>query len=426
MINTQFLGLPLFQSSDSQMLQNIFKEKVLQLEDKVYYTEQNLFNCLNIKKLFMNLAQIMRIKIGKMGEKNYLQTETPEKLNKNILPDLTENGDEKSKQRKIYDFKFLLDTFQKTENFCGLNEISKNEKEENLEIKEPKKVPSEVIKNKSNKKIPKLKNKKFQNKIKFRKLLTGIQKKDLLFQLNKIKHFEKQFTVFNFLNKQSDLNLEDLNIHYQIQNLFSKTEEILTNEINLEIPKETVKGKNLKFIVKSDSEPVFEKEKNQTNHSILNLNSSRNSEKLYKILEKKINSDLSNLEFNVKIILNQAQENAIRGYVQTNLQILDKRIKHLTQLKKFKNKQKRRITEHAVDFFYDQKMVNRLNENLEKIKDPQIENIFRILEIGGNEGSEVVNEERSMGKCLEYNLSSPFCLRLVTSRSADALSQQLK
>lgn len=425
------MGLPLFQSSDSEMLHNIFKEKVNQLEDKVYYTEQNLYNCMNIQKQFLKLADLMKINISSIHENELNDRKEQKKTEESANSEIDEIAI--PIKQKVYDLKFWFEKFKTQNQKNGQNLFGKKLESQNAQSKKTNvslKLTNSFTSETKNTRMPIFKNKTFQNKIQLNKFFSELKQNDLIYQLSKIKHIENQFSVFNFLNKQHELNLHEINLHYTVQenNLFLQKSDEFLIEKKSEDNGEHIKEKiiDLNFIEESKRNSKINPNRKQKLKIIEELNGSSDSIDFYKMIRNNLSLANDEIEFNAEIILDKVQKSVVLDYIDTNLQILNRRIRDLSQLIEYKNKQKNRITRNAMNFFYDQKTVNQLNNNLSKIKERQIDNLFMILEIRNNQDTESATDSEIEFKCLEYNLSSPFCLKIVTNRNAEALAQNLK
>jgi hypothetical protein len=171
------------------------------------------------------------------------------------------------------------------------------------------------------------------------------------------------------------------------------------------------------------------------------LTSSENANSLYEKLNKLLyeENDL-NLNYEIMIRVNNYQKTVISEYILTNIIILTQRISNLNQIKNLKNREKNQVTKIANDFVYDQKIVNNLNKNFNKIEDMHIDNIFKILE-GEDEENEEDNSmeklelkkkemdlesEKLVFKCYEYNQNSLFSLKLLMNQNTFKITQNLR
>jgi hypothetical protein len=408
------------------MPSNIYKEKVLELEDKVYFTEQNLHNCIMFKKLFIRLAENLKINVKTMlkFEKNKKKNTTHrERKNSFENANSRENANGNETAQIVFDLRKLLNALDKKYNHnlfqventahakinqsikskCSISSMDKIVFEEKREVEENEEGQS------GNK--LKIENLDLKKAIQIKRIIEEIKKKDIIYLLNKIRNFEEQFTTFNFLNKQSESNIDELNIKYCFENSSDTHNDNSDNPVLNEANQQYAN-------INSKIDP-FEK-KEITSFDYLN-----DSDSFYEKLSNQLR--VSNISWNMKnakIVLTKNQREVLSDYLHINLQILIQRITHLTQVKSYKNKQKNQISQIANDFFYDQKIVNNLTINFEKIEDHNLTRIRRFLRAKKSLISS--SEIKTTPLCVLYDQSSTSSLRHLQNESLDFISERLK
>ena len=216
----------------------------------------------------------------------------------------------------------------------------------------------------------KLKKKLFMNR-----LISFLKQNDVIFLLKKIENFKKQFMSFDFLQGQDQSEIKSLGINYEIESTRGKEGE----------------GKG------RETESGFKEIETKP-------------DEMYSRLTKYLEStDSSQRNLKIRINLSSEQVQLMTKYVATSLNTIHQRIQNLKQQKKLKIKEKNKISKIANDFFYDQKAINELTKNYNKVEDFTICQIFKNL----NSESESNGEEKDGNgefTCFRYNQVYPFGL----------------
>lgn len=428
----------------------MYKEKILELEDNVYETEQTLNNCFIFHKLFLKLAKIMIIDITSIPKLEKSKRgfgfckENKKKIeSKSMRESLFEDQD----PFIAFNLNKLLESHEikiNDLNNNNNNQILFKEKEFKSSLSSLDNNVMQKISNTNNnfeknllkkrKKI-KIKNLLLLEKLKINRILSTIKENDIIFLLNKIKNYEDQFPIFKFLSKQSESNFEDLNLKYTIiknKNFYSnkKNNDKIKSKVGIldNLQKKSQKDKNNQIICFKNNSS----NKHLKNEKCSIFESNETSKSMYEYLTKEIqNSNYKLSNKNIKIIVSKHQRRILFDYIQTNIQIISQRINNLKQIKNFRNKEKNKISEIASDFMYDQQIVNNLTINFNKIENDKIEDIFNILEGEENDNDETQNEDKNMNKSekstfFEYNQNYLFCLKQINNNSSKNIYKLLK
>lgn len=299
-LNLEYMGLPLPQHKDSINKPNLYKEKILELEDKLFKIEQSMTNFCSIKKVLESLAKsiYLDLNVDSEPEDNSLRTGKH-------LPSLSE---------KLIHLKICFDSL-----INSSLQISKRLVEQ------------------------KVKSPKLRKILRVNKVMSLLEQGDPLFILNKLAKFETQFAQFNFLNKQKNLLVDEKEFKYSC---LTDKGSICMDELYKQLR------------VKVDQH--------------LNV----------EMLECGMGGSVGN-GFNsgmrVFLLFSKKQFVWLEDYVKDNLYVISQRMINLEQLRRFRVKEKNRISLIANEFFYDQKLVNKLTNNYEKIEELEIYSILNCL-----------------------------------------------
>ena len=340
---------------------------MLELEDNVYKIEQNINNCEMFKKIFISIANLMKLKLDvkkkiDKPKRGFGFQKEMKKITQKILSEHSKTNSESSVESfSSFDIEALIRGFVSSSHstFYSIDEFANSS--------------DDVNRNKASDKRKKTNAKDLRRKMFLNKLIRYLQDNDLIFLLNKIKIKESKFCLFKFLSKQNDSKVTDLDLKYTFDNGISLNE-------------------SLNHVISGNS---------QVKSDLLSFNEQdlMNSDSFY---EKLINCvsihNLQTQSFKIKINLNKHQYDCISQYIETNLHIINQRIINLQQQKKIKFKEKNQTTQHANDFFYDQQIINQLTTNYNKVEDFTICNVFKLLEEKEDDESNTI-----FNVCYTYN-----------------------
>ena len=442
LINTKYIGMPLRHLSNEEPSTNLYKEKVLELEDKVFEIEQTLHNTIKFKEIFTQLAEILNIEVKSIPKLDKLKRgfgvlKDFKKSNTSSISQI--NFEDQNENHTVFDLSQLLNV--RNSEKTGNPFHQKNNQSSNSDLKNVKKsnvasldqLERNEAKNNNARYMnaENLRSNELKKKIQLTRILSRIQSKDVLFLLEKIKKMESQFAIFKFLSKQEDHKISELNISYLVRKIESqlpKNSKITSESIRSKVAPQSIKklpiDKNMNTpnaLNPSISQP-------QETPSLLPSFSSFDS---VTVFYKKLKTALTNIpplssSYEIKIILTKYQKTMLAEYVQTNLQIITQRINNLTQIKSFKNKEKNQISKIANDFVYDQKIVDSLNDNFNKIEDMQIDQVFKVLEGEGEGSKNTFIDEQVACKCFFYDQRFKFSLRPIDDQHTRMITAALK
>ena len=412
---------------------NVYKDRVIELEDNVYEIEQELYNYSIIQKTFKHLADILNIdvKIIKKNDKlkkGFLSKQVRKSSFEKIIQ--RENVENNNTEMIIFDLQKLIKVLdskiglqilnvgkdlkykldQSNNSKCSISSMDKIEL-----IKSPKDESNEQ--KKEIKMDFKINNLDLKKKLKIKKLINEIKKNDIIYILDKIRKFKKQFDSHNILITQNELKIDGLDIRYSLTNYF-KSDQNNRPYSNFQ-PNDVINRPSDEFASEIDF---------ANNNQILCLNFIYNSETFYEELLKNLKDfKISSKIKNAKIFLNTNHKEIFKHYIQSNLQILFHKINHLKTVRDLKHKEKNQVCQVANDFFYDQNIVNSLTENFNKIEDYYLTKVLRFLKPRRRINSNLdLKQGSQLNPCYLYDQYSPLCLKLFSNDPIKAISRRLK
>lgn len=211
-----------------------------------------------------------------------------------------------------------------------------------------------------------VKNKQLARRMKIQKVLTHVKENDPIFILEKLRKMETHIEQFKFLEKQSSLSIIPESLFYllrstsihQTSGVYPMIQEILSGPGKPRLPA-------------------------------------------------------------VRVEISGVMIRLIKIYLQVNYNILHNRLSNLNQILSVNSKSKQQVRAVANDFFYDQKLVNKLIHDYDKIKPNLLKSVLNTIE-------NHINAPHVPKMGFEYNDTAIMGLKPITGDLMANLLKKLK